>query len=191
MQESDSAAIGRALSGDPDGFRVLVERYSHAVFRLAYHMTGNESDAEDVVQEAFLRAYRKLKSFEQQASFSTWLYRIASNYSLDLLTSKRRAVEVQPPEVEDGDRRVWETEGREVDPERLALSGEIGQRLQAAFALLTPRERAAFTLRHFEDMSIAEIGSTLGLATSATKHSIFRAVQKLRRALAPLVEARA
>src|ERR1700751_2229989 len=90
MEESDGAAVARAQSGDGDAFRVLVERHSRSVFRLAFRMTGNEQDAEDVVQETFLRAYRQLAHFEARASFSTWLYRIAANYSLDLIRIRRR-----------------------------------------------------------------------------------------------------
>src|SRR5256885_752496 len=90
MEERDAAAIALALAGDGDGFRILVERYSRGVFRLAYRMTANEFDAEDVVQETFLRAHRQLTQYESRSSFSTWLYRIAANYSLDLLRSRRR-----------------------------------------------------------------------------------------------------
>src|SRR6476661_7176191 len=90
MEESDAAAIALALAGDSDGFRILVDRYSRGVFRLAYRMTGNEFDAEDVVQETFLRACRQLTSYESRSSFSTWLYRIAANYSLDLIRSRKR-----------------------------------------------------------------------------------------------------
>src|SRR6266481_1183928 len=83
MDESDGAAVVRAQSGDGDAFRVLVERHSRSLFRLAYRMTGNQQDAEDVVQESFLRAYKQLGKFDERASFGTWLYRIAINCSLD------------------------------------------------------------------------------------------------------------
>ena len=82
-------AVERAQSGDGDAFRLLVEQHSRAVFRLAFRMTGNEQDAEDVVQETFLRAYRQLDKYEARASFSTWLYRIAANYSLDLIRMRK------------------------------------------------------------------------------------------------------
>ena len=83
MENSDAAAVARVRAGDPDAFRVLVERHSRSVFRLAFRMTGNEQDAEDLVQETFLRAYRQLGRFDGAAGFSTWLYRIAANCSLD------------------------------------------------------------------------------------------------------------
>jgi RNA polymerase sigma-70 factor, ECF subfamily len=90
MEEHDGGAVERAQSGDNDAFRLLVERHSRNVFRLAFRMTGNEQDAEDVVQETFLRAYRQLNKYEARSSFATWLFRIASNYSLDLIRSRKR-----------------------------------------------------------------------------------------------------
>src|SRR5438132_10432623 len=90
MEEHDGGAVERAQSGDSDAFRLLVERHSRSVFRLAFRMTGNEQDAEDVVQETFLRAYKQLKNYEARSSFATWLYRIASNYSLDFIRSRKR-----------------------------------------------------------------------------------------------------
>src|ERR1700736_6239146 len=96
MEETDAAALARAMTGDKDGFRLLVERHSRSVFRLAYNVTGNGLDAEDVVQETFLRAYKQLQHFESRASFGTWRYRIAANYSLDLIRSRKRHHPPQP-----------------------------------------------------------------------------------------------
>ena len=93
MDLNDVAFVTKARAGDADAFRVLVERHSRALFRLAYRMTGNEQDAEDVVQESFLRAYRQLAQFDERASFGTWLYRIAANCSLDLVRSRKRRSE--------------------------------------------------------------------------------------------------
>src|SRR6266568_3587404 len=86
---SAAAALARARRGDSEAFRELVERHSRSVFRLAFRMTGNEHDAEDVVQESFLRAYKQLGRFESRANFGTWLYRIAANCSVDLMRSKQ------------------------------------------------------------------------------------------------------
>src|SRR5919198_4849885 len=102
MDASDAAAVlARARQGDGEAFRALVERHSRSVFRLAYRLTGNEQDAEDVVQETFLRAYKQLQNFESRASFGTWLYRIAANYSLDLIRSRKRHQEHRPPADEE------------------------------------------------------------------------------------------
>src|SRR3954452_18419890 len=91
MEMTDVAAVSRARDGDAEAFRLLVERHSRAIFRVAWRMTGNQHDADDVVQEAFLRAYRQLDAFEERANFSTWLHRIAVNCALDLLRARKRA----------------------------------------------------------------------------------------------------
>jgi len=187
MEYADQALVAEARSGDPEAFRVLVERHSRALFRLAFRMTGNESDAEDVVQETFLRAYRQLGRFDERASFGTWLYRIATNYALDLVRSRNRRNEQQQADNEAGD-AVLSLRSEAPTPDRLALSGEVRERMSEAMNELSPAERMAFVLRHFEGMGIEEVGRALGCQPGAAKHSIFRAVQKLRRALEPLVD---
>src|ERR687898_3261134 len=90
MDASDATAVlARARQGDGDAFRALVERHSRRAFQLAFRMTGNEQDAEDVVQESFLRAYRQLGRFESRANFATWLHRIAVNCSIDLIRGRK------------------------------------------------------------------------------------------------------
>jgi len=189
MEASDAAAVARACAGDTDAFRVLVERYSRKVFRLAYRMTQNEQDAEDVVQETFLRAYRRLKQFESRSSFGTWIFRIAANAAMDL-TRKRgghEQAEQSIPETEDGANPLAQMPAPDPTPDRILLSGELKHKVESVLASLSPQVRTAFVLRHYEGMSIEEIGSVLGLKLSATKNSIFRAVQKLRKELEPLV----
>lgn len=190
MSESDSAAVARAKEGDGEAYRVLVERHSRSLFRLAFRMTGNEQDAEDVVQETFLRAYKQLNRYESRASFSTWIYRIAANASLDLLRSRRRRQEMVAQEREEGETAmdvIDQVAASDPQPDRLVFSGQVQHRVAEAMNELSQQERTAFVLRHFEGQSIEEIGTTLGLNTNAAKHSIFRAVQKLRRALEPVV----
>jgi RNA polymerase sigma-70 factor (ECF subfamily) len=90
MEESDADALAQARAGDSGGFRTLVERHSRGMFRLAYRMTSNEQDAEDVVQEAFLRAFRRLDQYDERARFSSWLFRITANCAYDALRAERR-----------------------------------------------------------------------------------------------------
>jgi RNA polymerase sigma-70 factor (ECF subfamily) len=185
MDTTEAAAVlARARQGDGEAFRSLVERHSRSVFHLAFRMTGNEQDAEDVVQESFLRAYKQLGRFESRANFGTWLYRIVANCSVDLMRSKQaRHDQTRGDSLDDvGDLTAADLPG----PERLARSAEIDRRVRGALADLSPLERAAFTLRHYEGRSIDEISRTLGLGTSAAKHSVFRAVKKLRTVLEPL-----
>jgi RNA polymerase sigma-70 factor (ECF subfamily) len=187
MEVDAGGAVERARSGDSDAFRLLVEQHSRAIFRLAFRMTGNEQDAEDVVQETFLRAYKQLDRYEARSSFSTWLFRIASNYSLDLIRSRKRH-EDKRERGSDEERDILQSIPMDTPgPDRIVYGSEVRERVSAALNELSPQERAAFVLRHFEGQSIEEIGAALGTGTNATKHSIFRAVQKLRKNLEPVV----
>ena len=187
MELTDAAIVARARSGDSDAYRVLVERHSRALFRLAFRMTGNESDAEDVVQESFLRAYRQLGKFDERASFGTWLYRIATNCSLDLVRSRKRRSERMAPVDPEMDDPLLNLPAAGPTPERSALSTEVRERVAEAMNDLSATERTAFVLRHFEGLCIEDVSRVLECQPGAAKHSVFRAVQKLRRALEPLV----
>jgi len=181
--EDEAQAVTRARGGDSEAFRLLVERHSREVFRLAFRMTGNEHDAEDVVQEAFLKAYRNLSAFEERAQFGSWVHRIAANCAYDLLRARvRRDDRLEHAEGPEGDRTLT-VPANDPSPERLVAGREVQGRLRAALARLSALERTAFTLRHVEGMSIAEISNALDLDASAAKQSVFRAVRKLRQAL--------
>jgi RNA polymerase sigma-70 factor, ECF subfamily len=197
MEWAEQAVVERARSGDGEAFRELVERHSRPLFRVAYRMTGSESDAEDVVQETFLKAYRQLARFDGRASFGTWLHRIAANCALDIVRARRRRGE-QFSEPSGGlagdvggltDDPVRSAPSGDPTPDRLAMGSETRRRVAEAMNELSAVERAAFVMRHFEGVSMEEIGRVLGCQTGAAKHSVFRAVHKLRRALEPLVGA--
>ena len=179
----DAEAVARVRSGETEAFRSLVERHTRAVYRLAYRLTGNQHDAEDVVQEAFLRAFKRLDDFEERSQFGSWLHRIAANCAYDLLRARARdQLRLRPAEdEEDGIER--HVPSPQPGPERLAAGQEVRSRLHHAMEHMSALERTACTLRHLEGRSIAEIGGALGLDTSAVKQSIFRAVRKVRRLL--------
>ncbi|MGA8579723.1 MAG: sigma-70 family RNA polymerase sigma factor, partial [Bryobacteraceae bacterium] len=186
MEQNDRAFVTKARSGDKDAFRTLVERHGRGLFRLAFRMTGNAQDAEDVVQESFLRAWRQLDRFDERASFGTWMYRIATNCALDVVRLRKRR-SFEPIAADDPGDGMAELPSLGPSPERMALSGEVRQRLAAAMNQLSETERAAFVLRHFEGLRLEEISQVLECQPGAAKHSVFRAVQKLRRALEPIV----
>jgi RNA polymerase sigma-70 factor (ECF subfamily) len=188
MPESDAATVALARDGDSEAFRVLVERHGRAVFRIAHRLTGNPHDAEDVVQETFLKAYKQLGRFESRANFGTWLHRIAVNCSIDLIRARpHRETGHEMTDLEQFGATSEVQDVGQQTPERLMLSTQVQDRINAAMASLSRMERAAFVLRHFEGHSIEEISRALGLKTNAAKHSIFRAVRKMRGALEPFV----
>src|SRR5215475_9606433 len=183
MDASDRAtALIRARRGDEEAFGALVQQHSRKVFQLAFRMMRNEQDAEDVVQECFLRAYRQLGRFEARADFGTWLYRIAANCAVDLMRTRGHRLHATAETLDDA---APIPEKTRPGPDRLAESAEIDRLVNEALDDLTVIERAAFTLRHHEGRSIDEICRTLNLGKSAAKHAVFRAVRKLRTTLAP------
>jgi RNA polymerase sigma-70 factor (ECF subfamily) len=185
--ETDEAFITRTQRGDREAFRVLVDRHARPVFRLAFRMTGSETDAEDMVQETFFKAWKQIGKFDGRASFGTWLHRICANCALDHIRARKRKQELQCGtrgmlDDDRGDALEHVATGAP-SPERLALSSQITAILGPALDELTEMERAAFVLRHYEGLGIEEISVTLGVQPGAAKHSVFRAVQKLRRSL--------
>src|SRR5687767_13244948 len=151
MEDADAIAIERAKAGDSDGLRTLVQRHSRSVFRLAYRMTGNEFDAEDVVQETFLRAYKQLDNYESRSSFGTWIYRIASNYALDVIRSRKRHTDRHVTAVDgDGAHILEHVNASDPGQDRVYYSAQVRQKLDCALGDLSPQERTAFLLRHFE-----------------------------------------
>lgn len=180
MEATDNDLVERVRNGDDEAFRLLVERHSRSIYRSAFRITGNAADADDVVQETFLRSYRAMGSFDARASFTTWLHRIAINCSLDLIDSRKRR-EHRINDVED----LSVLASTDASPDRLALGSEMQSAIAAAMAQLTGNERTAFVLRHFEGMPLEEIGQILGTRLNATKNTVFRAVRKLRQQLQP------
>jgi len=179
MQLDDATAVAEARNGNQDAFRVLVDRHSRSLYRLAFRMTGRAEDAEDIVQETFIKAYRQLSRFEARANVSTWLYRIAFNCAVDFLRARPRRESATEAELLE--HLASAPDGPTLDD--LVYAGQIGEQMQLALGDLSERERAAFLMRHYHGCSIEEIGNTLGMKTNATKHSIFRAVRKMRVAL--------
>jgi RNA polymerase sigma-70 factor (ECF subfamily) len=167
-----------------EDFRAIVEEYSGRLFQLAFRVTGNRQDAEDVVQETFIKAYRSRERFDERAVLSSWLHRIATNAAIDLLRKRRR----QRADAEDALDDHAGLAVADPDPERRAWGGEIHDRVRRAMARLNEKEKAAFVLRHLQGMSIEEIGRVTKTGTNTTKNLIFRAVRKIRSDLAPWIE---
>ena len=183
MNEAEQKTIRRAAGGDRTAFRQLVLEHSHAMFRVAWRLTSDKGLAEDIVQEAFIKAWNKLGDFRMQSSFRSWLHRITVNCAMDSLRkqSRRNQFEVEEPE--------WEPVGNEAVATNPGMQIDIRRQTQAAMMNLSDIERSALLLRHFEGHSISEISQILQITTGACKQTIFRAVKKMRIALRPLVAA--
>lgn len=181
MSHSEQKIIREAAAGDRMAFRELVLQHSHAMFRLAWRLTSDESVAEDIVQEAFIKAWRKLGDFRMESSFKSWLHRITVNTAMDYLRkqSRRKQFESEEPE--------WEQAPGAAEMPREDLQIDIRQQTKAAMMNLSEIERSALLLKHFEGHSINEIAQILEITTGACKQTIFRAVKKMRIALRPLV----
>jgi RNA polymerase sigma-70 factor, ECF subfamily len=176
--------IDRAQQGDGDAFRQLVERSNLNVYRLAYDMTGNRHDAEDLVQEVYIRAYRSLGNFRREAKWSTWLYRITINICLDHRNSKARKPLEYSDSIEDDTQSERAHARVRTTPDRETESSMIRENIERALSTLAPQERSVFVLRHYHDLPLKEIADTLQVAEGTVKSHLFRALQKLREELA-------
>jgi RNA polymerase sigma-70 factor (ECF subfamily) len=185
----DDELIREAQKGQREAFDALVRRYDQSVLRLALHMLGNEQDAQDVHQEAFLKAYRHLTNFRFECSFYTWLYRIVTNLCLDQLR-RRKSRREDPSTALDGagdeiDLLANLTDGRaSANPARELERKTMNTAIQDALDELTPRERTVFELKHYQGLKLRTIGEMLSTTEETAKNTLFRATRKLRAKLA-------
>jgi RNA polymerase sigma-70 factor (ECF subfamily) len=186
MGKDDHALIRAVLSGDKDAYGALVARHGESMFRVAYRITESEADAEEIVQETFLRGYRSLGEFDARADFRTWIYRIAVNCALQVLNKRKSEAALPIAEEFNEERRGIQVADSGAGPERLLLDREIEHRRYAAMEKMTSDERLAFVLKHLDGRSTEEIASALQVTPNNAKQAVFRGVQKLRQSLAPL-----
>lgn len=178
--------IQRAQYGDKTAFRELVERYKKKIYYLAYDLTGNHHDAEDLSQEVFIKAFRSLPRFRGEAKLSSWLYRIAVNTNI----SQRRKKSVSHMLLQES----FEAEGEikldnlgdeiKYNPEQAAEAKLMQKHLEHALQKLAPREKSIFVLRHYHDLPLKEIAETLKINLGTVKSLLFRALKKMQKELA-------
>jgi RNA polymerase sigma-70 factor, ECF subfamily len=177
--DSDAALIERCRAGDVRAFQRLFERHARPAYAVCVRMLGDPALAEDAVQEAFLKAHRRLEQFDGRAAFSTWLHRIAVNTAIEFL--RRRQQDSTQDEDEDALSNLVD---HSADPCAGVSQSELVRGVGAALEQLTALERSVFVLRHLEQRSLQEIAQTLSSNVNACKQAIFRAVRKLRAHLA-------
>jgi RNA polymerase sigma-70 factor (ECF subfamily) len=187
----DTMLVREAQRGNRAAFEELVRHYDQAVLRLALHLTGSEHEAQDIYQDAFLKAYKSIGRFRFECSFYTWIYRIVTNLCLDQIRRKQVRKEDAPVAVdsegEQFDVLAQVADGRSgANPERDLMRRELGGRIGKALEKLTPRERMVFELKHYHGLKLRTVGEVLNTTEETAKNTLFRATQKLRGALGDL-----
>ena len=187
----DTMLVREAQRGNRAAFEELVRNYDGAVLRLAIHLTGSQADAQDVYQEAFLKAYKSIGNFRFECSFYTWIYRIVTNICLDHIRKKNVRKEDSPVATDKSgdefDVLSQVPDGRAAaNPERDLMARELGSRINRALDKLTPRERMVFELKHYQGLKLRTVGEILNTTEETAKNTLFRATQKLRGALADM-----
>jgi RNA polymerase sigma-70 factor (ECF subfamily) len=181
----ESALVERARSGDAAAFAELVNRYERKIYRLARNITQNDEDAEDVLQETFLKAYSHLDSFQGDSKFYTWLVRIAVNEALMKLRKRKgdRTISLDEPTDTGEDTVPREIAVWEDNPEERYSKEELRQILERAVESLKPSFRTVFMLRDIEELSTEETAEALGISVPAVKSRLLRARLQLREKL--------
>jgi RNA polymerase sigma-70 factor, ECF subfamily len=184
VKDDESALVAAAKAGDISAFETLVGRYERKIFRLTQNITQNREDAEDAMQEAFLKAYEHLQSFEGNSRFYTWLVRIAVNQALMKLRKRRPNVVSLDEEVNTGEDMVpREVEDWGPSPADRYAQIELSEILTKVIGDLDPSFRIVFQLRDIEELSTEETAEALGLSVPAVKSRLLRARLKLRQTL--------
>jgi len=183
--DSDNALVKRAREGDYSAFERLFERHRQLVYRFAYQMAPRRDDAEDIVQEAFVRAYQNLDKYRDEAKFTTWLLRIVTNLCTDMarMSSRRQALEQQ----EAGGSLLWMTQGDTEDPVDNLNAEMRVKALRKALQALPAHHRTVIILRDLEEKEYSEIADILGCTIGGAKLRVLRARRALRDRIAPLL----
>jgi RNA polymerase sigma-70 factor, ECF subfamily len=185
---ADEELVTLAQNGDPGAFEMLVEKYKQKAYRIAFNFTRDREAAKDLSQDAFLRAFTRLRNFDRQASFYTWFYRILVNICIDY---RRRGKTLAWESYDETMHRFAEGDhgaAMPAPPDRQAMAGELSRRVGAALAALPRSQRTAFILKNHEGLSIREIAAIMEAAEGTVKVHLHRAVTALRRSLEDFVK---
>ena len=183
MLATDEELVARATAGDLESFNQLVSRWERPIYALAYRTLGREEEARDVVQDAFLRAFRGLKGFKGEAKFSSWLYRITLNLCRDWIRRERRAPLVQVPEGDDSMSLAEQMPSQDESVEDLVARREMSQAVSLAMAELPEEQRTAIMLKEYQGLTFQEIAEMLDCPLSTVKTRLYQGLSVLRRRL--------
>jgi RNA polymerase sigma-70 factor (ECF subfamily) len=183
MTVTDEELVARSVAGDTDSFNQLILRWERPIYALAYRQIGREDDARDVVQEAFLRAFRALPGFKGQAKFSSWLYRITLNLCRDWMRRERRAPFVQPPEGVDVDDLASVETSTAESAEDAVTRQDLSRKVASAMLVLPDEQRSAIILKEYHGLTFQEIAELQGCPLSTVKTRLYQGLSVLRREL--------
>ena len=172
---TEQELVHSARKGDSMAFGELMQAHQDKIYTLCYRMTSNAEDAADLTQEVFLSAWRSLSRFQEQSSFGTWIYRMATNASIDFLRREKRRQVLSMTMEEDSEERQAQVPDERYSPHRLLEQKEARQAVADALAALSPEHRQVLVLREMEGLSYQEIGQLLGLKEGTIKSLITRA----------------
>lgn len=177
-EPNDGDIIKRCLSGESNSYEILVNRYQRPIYNLAYRISGNEADAQDIAQEAFVKAYQSLQSYNPQYSFKSWLFRITQNLSIDQLRKKSRHSHIsmnQEIEDESGDSLQKEWEDHSPNARTQLMEKQKGERIEQMIQSLPEPYKSVIILRHVEEMQLEEIAQLLSIPLGTVKTNLYRA----------------
>jgi RNA polymerase sigma-70 factor (ECF subfamily) len=185
MVQDEQVLIDRISSGDSTAFQEFVDRYKKKIYYIAYDITGDHNDAEDVSQEVFIKVFRSLKTFRRNAKISSWLYQISVNASIDLLRKKSSKPEKSMDDIERADiqESLPGSGTRAQNPERSAEDFLMQKHISQALQKVSPKERSVFVMRHYNELKIREIAEILKISQGTVKALFYRATRKLRKEL--------
>lgn len=185
MVQDEQVLVDRISSSDSTAFQEFVERYKKKIYYIAYDITGDHDDAEDVSQEVFIKVFRSLKTFRRNAKISSWLYQISVNASIDLLRKKSSKPEKSMGDLERTDiqENLPGSGTRAQNPERSAEDFLIQKHISQALQKVSPKERSVFVMRHYNELKIREIAEILNVSPGTVKALFYRATRKLRKEL--------
>jgi len=179
--EVDEVLVKRAQEGDTAAFDELVRRYTSIVYRVLYKILRHEEDTQDALQDTFVSAYRALPRFRQDARFSTWIYRIATNAALmKARARKNNLISLDHPTEDPDAQSAWELPDWSATPDEEIMTGETRRIMEDAIQALPPEQRAAFVLHDIQDLSSAETAQAMGITVSAVNSRLHRARVFLR-----------
>ena len=185
MKTDETKLVDRICQGELEAFHELVELYKKKVYYLAFDMTGDHHDAEDISQEVFIKVFRHIKKFRKDSALKSWIYQITVNTWIDAQRKKSRKPQVlmEASKMDNLNQESAWTGNRHSDPERHAEANIIQHRVQQMLLKISPKERSAFVMRYYDELKTSEIALILEVSTNTIKSFLFRARKKLQKEL--------